>query len=287
MAKLICMRGLPASGKSTRAQQIVSQNNDWVRINRDLLRTMLHFDIWNRKKETITVDTAHMIAEDLLSEGLNVIIDDTNLNPKVLNGWKIFAETRHADFEIIDMNTPMEECLRRDYREKPVGRHVIVGMALQYGLYPKPKKGFVLCDIDGTLADVTHRLHFARQDPKDWDSFHGAMSKDTVREDVWGVVNEYRTDGYDVIFVSGRPDNYRKQTEYWLERKCSFMKPVVFMRRADDHRPDTIVKEQMLKTYFSDFSQIYKVVDDRPSVIREVWKKYGLPVWDVGKGEEF
>lgn len=72
------MRGLPASGKTTRAKQLVSENKDTIRVNRDLLRTMLHFDEWNAKNEEITVDVAQLIAADQLLKEKNVIIDDTN-----------------------------------------------------------------------------------------------------------------------------------------------------------------------------------------------------------------
>jgi hypothetical protein len=58
------------------------------------------------------------------------------------------------------------------------------------------------------------------------------------------------------------------------------------MRRADDMRDDTIVKKQMLDTYFPDTSKIEAVIDDRPPVIR-MWRENGLNVIDVGKGIEF
>lgn len=29
-------------------------------------------------------------------------------------------------------------------------------------------------DLDGTVADLTHRLHFITGETKDWDGFHGA-----------------------------------------------------------------------------------------------------------------
>ncbi len=38
MSKLIIMQGLPASGKSTRAEEILREDGNAVRINRDQLR---------------------------------------------------------------------------------------------------------------------------------------------------------------------------------------------------------------------------------------------------------
>lgn len=57
MAKLTIMRGLPASGKSTKAKELLSVGNT-VRINKDLLRTMLHFDTFTGRNEGMTRDAA-------------------------------------------------------------------------------------------------------------------------------------------------------------------------------------------------------------------------------------
>lgn len=52
------MQGLPGSGKSTKAEEIVEHDGkgNTVRLNRDLLRTMLHFDKWSGRNEGITKD---------------------------------------------------------------------------------------------------------------------------------------------------------------------------------------------------------------------------------------
>ncbi len=282
------MQGLPASGKSTRACQLLTEYGNAVRINRDLLRTMLHNDVWSNEKEHITLASARTLAKMLLiTKNVVVIIDDTNLNPGVVTSWENFAKECNARFEIFRMDTSISECLRRDaLRAKSVGDHVIVGMALQYGLYPIPKEGFVLCDIDGTLADISHRLHYVQQDPKDWDGFFEACDSDVVRCDVAEMVDYHLLNNVEIIYVSGRPESCRNATEEWLAIEELDEHIALFMRRDGDHRPDTIVKEEMLKRYFPDTSCIVEVIDDRPSVIR-MWKSHGLKVVDVGNGEEF
>ena len=278
MSKLVLMQGLVASGKSTRAKELLAEYGNACRLNRDLLRTMLHCDAtWSGKQERITKDVARALAKHLLTDGKVgvLIIDDTNLHPGTVESWRFLAQEYDAKFEIVRMDTPIDECLRRDaLREKPVGRHVILGMAMQYGLSPLPNKGYVLCDIDGTLADIRHRLHYVKQEPKDWDGFFGAMGMDRLRLDVTRQVEVLRRDGYDVVLVSGRPDNYRTVTEDWL-RLYGFPDtrfPLLFMRRAGDHRPDTVVKEEILRTYFSDRSLIHTIFDDRRRLL-EMWAR--------------
>ncbi len=283
---MIIMRGLPASGKSTKAQEIVAQGNT-VRINKDLLRTMLHFDSFSGVKEGITHDIAQTIAKRcLVSDKHNVVIDDTNLNPRTMQSWKDLAKECEAKVEIVDMKCSIEECVLRDsQREKMVGGTVIKNMALKYDMVPEPK-GYILCDIDGTIADTTHRQHFVEKSPKDWKGFFGDISQDTVREDVRKMLIDWYNQMYTIIFVSGRPDNYKEETLTWLEKNNLTFAWTLIMRRESDKRPDTEVKLEILNQHFHNKSLIHAVIDDRPSVIR-MWRENGLNVIDVGKGIDF
>ena len=300
MAKMIILTGLVASGKSTLASQLLQQYGNAIRINKDLLRTMLHCDTWSQRHEATTQTAARIIAKYVLEAGTLdhydatapgvIVIDETNLNPKTLASWKQLAEMCGASWEVIDLPTPVDECLRRDrLRAKPVGDHVILGMALQSHRYPMPAHGIVLCDIDGTVAETSHRVPYLQQNPKDWHGFFQHMAQDPVRTDIVAQVREQLAAGAELFMVSGRPDTYREETEWWLRHKAGLPFRALFMRRGGDKRPDTVVKQQILETYFPDpyRQQIRCVFDDRPSVIREVWVKAGLNVVDCGTGEEF
>jgi predicted kinase len=287
--KMTIMVGLPASGKSTLAKSLMERDGNTVRINKDLLRTMLHFDKWNGKLEVNTRDAAESIADVMLRNEINVIIDDTNLNPKTLEVWKSIAKERGAKIQYVRMETPLELCLLRDeQREKHVGENVIIGMALQYGLYPKPEKPIVICDIDGTLANIDHRLHYVKGDKKDWDGFFTHMMSDIPRTEVVDMILKYEEAGHEIFFVSARPDNYRAFTEDWIVNKAfNGYKPhkTLFMRRAGDTREDSEIKKGIYSAYFKDLP-IETVIDDRPRVIR-MWRELGLNVIDVGSGVEF
>lgn len=292
MAKMIIMQGLPASGKSTRAKELVAQGNT-VRINKDLLRTMLHFDKFTGPNEGKTRQAARELAKVFLTNNTNVIIDDTNLNEGTLQSWKDLAMELGAKIAYERIEADVFECVRRDEKraeggcEKAVGASVIVGMALKAGLYPKPQKGIVLCDLDGTLCDISHRLHFVKGETKDWKGFFDAMVNDTLRDDVSDMLSYYLDRGHDVMFVSARPDTYRAWTEDWLRRQYTIPPhTALFMRRAGDHRDDVEVKREIYEQYFKDKYPIETVIDDRPKVIR-MWKEEGLNVIDVGAGIEF
>lgn len=285
MAKLVMMRGLPASGKSTLAAEYVKQGG-WMRVNRDLLREMLHFNAFSGKNEGLTVQAEKNLVRHFLEAGMSVVVDDCNLGEKHAQMWMALALDTNSKFGIHNVKTHWKECVERDTkREKSVGRQVIAQMALQYSLLYENEvpRSVVVCDIDGTIANIDHRLHHVQKEPKDWKSFFSEMSKDTVREDVKKMLRDLEDEGHEICFVSARPDTYRKETEDWLLENIGHN--FVLMRRAGDKRPDTMVKKDIYDTYLKHY-RIHCVIDDRPSVLR-MWEEQGLRTIDVGKGIEF
>ena len=141
----------------------------------------------------------------------------------------------------------------------------------------------VIVDIDGTLADVTHRLHHVRGKRKKWKKFFASMSEDRPVKEVVAHVVELARD-HNIYVVSGRPDDYRSITEQWLKLHGISYK-ALYMRRAGDYRADDDVKQDILNAHL-DKSKIVLVIEDRPRVIR-MWKRNGLKVMEVGTGEEF
>jgi predicted kinase len=289
MTNLTVLSGLPASGKTTKAKEIMKKTGNTVRLNRDSLREMMHFSKWSPTNEKTIVQTEKDMAFDLLVEGHNVIIDDTNLSEDHKITWEEIAEKTDSKFTFLELDTPMDVCIERnDKREDKVPSHVIQQFALRYGKIEQPEFGWVLCDLDGTLCNIEHRLEHVKKDPKDWDSFFAGIHADTLRKDVEQQLYEIsgKDDLSDVIFVSARPETYRVETEKWLALNCAGINYfTLIMRGADDRRPDTDVKQSMYNRYFKNVN-VRIVFDDRPRVI-EMWRKNGLEVVDCGAGVDF
>lgn len=303
MKKVKVLQGLPGSGKSTIAKNLVRENGDFVRVNKDDLRNMLYGGVWKPEREQGVLETERNIAEYfLVHEHKSVIVDDTNLNPRVIAFWKDAVEKWRGkgltdlelEFDMVD--TDVYTCVERDIERGTnggvsVGRHVIYQMALEHELMDSDIH-YILCDIDGTIADLEHRRKYVREQPKNWKKFYDEMGKDTLREEVWAKVEATAMQAHEagkrayVFLVSARPENYRAETEAWLERVGVRDYTALIMRRAGDSREDSIVKREILHKYFKDKSKIIKVFDDRPRVIR-MWREEGLEVEDVGDGIEF
>lgn len=133
----------------------------------------------------------------------------------------------------------------------------------------------VIFDIDGTLADNSHRQHLAPPQGSSWDDFFAEMINDFPNQPILDLYSTLRNSKkYSVVIVSGRPDNYLKQTEDWL-LKYGLEYDLLFMRKAGDRRPDYDVKKEILDDLLSKGHEINFVVDDRKETVR-MWRDNGI-----------
>lgn len=129
------LRGLPASGKTTMAQWMMAQNPELRRVSKDDIRAMINIGPWTDGEEKLVRDIRDSIIQLLLSSGHDVVVDDTNLNPIHKETLMEIAAKRRIVFEVVDINTPLEECIRRDLNRpftKCVGEEVIRNMYTKY-----------------------------------------------------------------------------------------------------------------------------------------------------------
>lgn len=74
----------------------------------------------------------------------------------------------------------------------------------------------IIVDIDGTLADLTHRLHYVTGGNRDWPAFFVGLSQDAPVKPIIWLANTIYDASYPVILCSGRPEDHRAPTEAWL-----------------------------------------------------------------------
>jgi hypothetical protein len=142
-------------------------------------------------------------------------------------------------------------------------------------------------DLDGTIFDCSHRLHFiAEGKKKDWGGFFNACVDD---EPIWSVIDvalALLNAHHKLVFVSGRSEIVRDKTEHKIRQAFGYALPelTLYMRRKNDHRPDDLVKREILERNFPDLSVIGGVFDDRNQVVK-MWRSLGLKVFQVAEGE--
>lgn len=138
-------------------------------------------------------------------------------------------------------------------------------------------------DIDGTLADLTHRLHHIQKQPKDWEKFFAACSGDAPIQHICRLACDLNASS-PIVLVSGRSDRVRVETDYWLKVIGGIIHSALYMRNDGDHRPDNIVKGELLDKLIADGWKPLMAFDDRNQVVK-MWRERGIPCAQVADGD--
>lgn len=138
----------------------------------------------------------------------------------------------------------------------------------------------LVCDIDGVLADCTHRLHYLEQ--KNYEAFYSIanMLEDEIiwiGKDLFNAIKQPLS-GFDTYLLTGRPERTRKVTEMWLSYyDVGFNR--MYMREDGDYRPSPKVKIDLMnrliesrKAYDNSCSGYF--IDDDPDNVKAVCEAF-------------
>jgi predicted kinase len=297
--------GLPGSGKSTWAKSI-----DADRVNNDEIRSKIYEEIgnntWSPKiEERVKFERENYIRTSA-ALGLDIIVDNTHLNPKTLNQMVSFCESLGYYTEIVDFrHIPIETCIERDLTRKGtsgyVGEKVIRDMYNKFmknsvdrdlpSWVPNSLPDCIIVDIDGTLAKMKDRGPYDE---------HKVYQDDVRRHVLFTITSLMNANPELKVFIfSGRSDSCMAETVRWFEDKCNYYvinysnilrhnncisnyDVELHMRKTGDKRRDSLVKTDMYNEFVKDKYNVIAVFDDRPQVIRECWKVLNLPVFNCG-----
>ena len=110
MKKVLILQGLPASGKSTFAKELLSREKGrWVRVNKDLLREMCHASHWSKANEKFIVKLRNQIILNALEEGKHVIVDDTNFSNHIKQITELVKGKAQVQVDDSFLKSPVEE----------------------------------------------------------------------------------------------------------------------------------------------------------------------------------
>lgn len=283
--KLLALRGLPASGKTTYAKELA--NKGWVRVNKDDLRAMLNNSKFSKDNESYILSLRDEIIISSLVQGKNVVVDDTNLDPKHLIAFESIAGEFLADFEIRFFDVDVQECIKRNrQRPNPVPDKVIYAMYERYLNPPVPPVAYddnleecLIVDIDGTLAHIADG-----RSPYD----ASRAMNDALDENVALHVAMMYNHGYKIIIVSGRHEEHREVTEEWLKlHNVQYDELYTRLETDVDEKgnrlDDTLVKERIYNTHIKGRFNVKYALDDRNRVVNK-WRSLGIVCWQVAPG---
>lgn len=147
-------------------------------------------------------------------------------------------------------------------------------------------KRYLIVDLDGTLCDCSHRVHWAQA--KEWEQFDAGIPEDKVNSTIRWICQMAQENGVGVIICTGRGEKNRNATLSWLKANdCSSFSDVILMRPEGDRTPDHQLKLQLVYDHFGSESaakeQVLCALDDRDRVV-EAWRNAGFQCWQVQAG---
>lgn len=299
--QVIIPRGIPGSGKTTwvKNQMAIYPVGTVVRIsNDDLAHATFGKDAgalsFTPESATILEKMRLSLLETYLHIDFitHIYIDNTNLSVKTVNSLERLASRLGADVIVNDdlLLVDVDECIRRDaLRPYPVGEEVIISMSNSAAKL-KPWKNLVkphivevdntsnaetciIVDLDGTLA------HMVSREPYDW----LRVGEDALDKSVASLIRNYYGTGIKIIIMSGRDGIALEGSIDWLARN-EIPYNEIHMCAAGDSRPDWIVKHELYQKHIAGRYNVLFVLDDRNQVV-DLWRKMGLPTWQVAEGD--
>lgn len=297
MNKIILTIGASASGKSSWTEEYIRNRDDWVNLNRDDIRfslfnngdrdwTKYKFKSSNEKRVTEVQDEKAKWAR---FNDKNIIVSDTNLNPKTRTKWKQWAEQHGYQYEEKLFPCKWETLVKRNAQ-----RYGGLSESLLWDQYVRYERQFgdievyqheeglpycVICDIDGTIASMEGRSPF------DWSK----VVEDKLRVEISKIVFGLSFDYNHTVFLSGRDGICYDDTENWLKSNIvGLIDWSLYMRAEGDTRRDSVIKDELYEEHIRGRYNVSAVVDDRRQMIRH-WTLKGMPnIIDVGNyNEEF
>lgn len=137
-------------------------------------------------------------------------------------------------------------------------------------------------DMDGTLANIDHRIKYLTDGHPDWESFNSLMVHDKANIDMCDLA-KMLSNYYRIVICTGRFDKFRNTTEqqlhYWGVPHSG-----IFMRPEGDYSSDVDVKRKHLKYMRDNEYNPMIAFEDRKRVV-DMWREEGLTCFQINDGD--
>lgn len=140
-----------------------------------------------------------------------------------------------------------------------------------------------IVDIDGTVANTEHRIHYITNGHKNWNAWHANAHKDEPIEQMVELLDMAAMAGIKIVLCTGRDEKCRQDTIDWFEDN-DIPFDALYMRKLGDRRDDDIVKFELLEQIYEDGYEPVLVFDDRTRVVN-MWRSAGLRCFQVAPGD--
>lgn len=288
--ELLILRGASGSGKSTYARTLVP---DYVIVSRDLIRPSVSGipgkQVLDSAREKIVTTLEDAQIRGALSKGLNVVLDNTNLDHNFAKRYAKIAVELNVPYRVQEFHELLEVLLERRDPQVPEAavrkmytraqnmRVIDVPSPIRTPYvadYSLPKA--ILVDLDGTASILARG--YSPHDPSHY--LH-----DSPNPAVMAAVQHAHNAGVEIVFFTGREGTASGMydTVRWLDRNVPFDNWVLRMRPEGDNRNDGIVKMEMFDKFVKDHFNVLYALDDRDRVV-SAYRHRGIPVFQTNYG---
>ena len=286
MNKLTILIGPPGSGKSTHAKAMEAQG--YLRISQDDQGREGHRELF----------------QSHITTGRDIVVDRMNFDKAQRNQYRLEAIKNGYTVNLVEFCVPRQVCYdrcmaRENHPTITESKHATSALNTYFSRYEEPaedegellriyyehdhKTDAIMVDIDGTLANLDHRLHYVKDGNKDWGSFFRQVGNDKVYEDVKRIVDLEFEAGTSVVLCSGRPqDQSGEATEKWLARN-EIHYTTLKTRPAGNYKRDDNTKAMLYRYEIKPFYNVKYILDDRDQVVQK-WREMGLSCFQVRPG---
>jgi len=155
----------------------------------------------------------------------------------------------------------------------------------------------IVFDLDGTLADLTHRVHYLEQTPKNWNAFFDECNRDLPILPIIQTLKDLRKASNIIEIWTARNGSTRDMTIHWLRQQEVFINAERFppffttipgvalrMRHKDERIDDHELKRRWLHQSRAEGRYPDIVFDDRQRVV-DMWRSEGIICLQVNPGD--
>lgn len=195
MVTLYFLVGMPASGKTTWAEEKIKSGENIIHLSSDLLRVELYNNINDREHNSEVFNVMNKRTKDYLKNGVNVIYDATNINSKRRTSF--VKELKKIDCKKICIYFAVNPsvCMNNDCnRDRQVGDRVIEKMYknLQVPMY---HEGWDEIFVVGEKSD---RYKFNLDDVNSYEEYIDFLNNPITKE----CINFAQDNSYHTLSVS-------------------------------------------------------------------------------------
>lgn len=153
--------------------------------------------------------------------------------------------------------------------------------------------GYVIAfDIDGVLADWSHRVGNMKTDPE---AFYEAMPRDPTLPGavLWNLLanqaamlqkaiqeRQLDIDWPALDILTCRPEKMRSVTLEWFERNGLMLPRAMHMRADDDDRLHSEIKLEMYRNHYEGKEEVVGLFDDNTETV-EIFRGVGVPCYQA------